>query len=108
MSENKVIDDFTENDKITGDNNFWDYKANKELIGVFKCFEKDSYGEHVVLVVDGKEVSLPNLTALNGKLRRAKEGDKVKLVSLGEQKSKQTGRIYFDFDVFIKSAEISL
>jgi len=106
MSEqNKVIDDFTEEDKVVGDNNFWDYKAQKELIGFFLRYEKDSYGEHVVIEVDKQEIALPNLTALNGKLRKAKAGDKVKVVSLGEQKSKQTGRIYFDFDVYIKSQE---
>ena len=106
MSENnKVIDDFTEEDKVISDSNFWDYKTQKEIIGIFKGFQKDAYGEHVVLEVDAKEIALPNLTALNGKLRRAEVGDKVKVVSLGDQKSKQTGRIYFDFDIFIKSTK---
>ncbi|HUS49174.1 MAG TPA: hypothetical protein VMZ91_03365 [Candidatus Paceibacterota bacterium] len=100
--ENKVIDDFTDEDKVVSEGNFWDYKTNKEIIGNFKRYEKDAYGEHVVLEVNQEEIALPNLTALNGKLRKAVEGDRVKVVSLGDQKSKQTGRIYFDFDVFIK------
>ena len=103
MSENnKVIDDFTDEDKVVSEGNFWDYKANKEIVGIFKRYDKDAFGEHVVLEVGQGEIALPNLTALNGKLRRAVEGDKVKIVSLGDQKSKQTGRIYFDFEVFIK------
>lgn len=100
--ENKVIDDFTAEDKVVSEGNFWDYKANNELIGIFKRYDKDAYGEHVVLEVNQEEIALPNLTALNGKLKKAEEGNKVKIVSLGEQKSKQTGRIYFDFEVFIK------
>ena len=105
LEQNKVIDDFTADDKVVSDNNFWDYKEQKELIGVFLRYEKDSYGEHVVLETTENEIALPNLTALNGKLRKANAGDKVKIVSLGEQKSKQTGRIYFDFDVFIKPTQ---
>ena len=103
MSEdNKVIDDFKDEDKVVSEGNFWDYRANKEIIGIFKRYDKDAFGEHVVLEVGQEEIALPNLTALNGKLKRAVEGDKVKIVSLGEEKSKQTGRIYFDFEVFIK------
>jgi hypothetical protein len=100
--ENKVIDDFTDQDKVVGESNFWDYKANPTLIAVFKGYQKDAYGEHVVVETGGVEIALPNLTALNAKLRKAEIGDKIKVVSLGEQKSKQTGRIYFDFNVFIK------
>lgn len=103
MSEdNKVIDDFSDDDKVTSDLNFWDYKEQKQLIGVFKGFENDSYGEHPVLETNEKEIHLPNLTALNSKLKRAKVGDKVKAVNLGEKKSEKTGRMYYDFDVFIK------
>lgn len=106
--ENKVIDDFNDEDKVVSDSNFWDYKNQPELIGVFIRFEKDAFGEHAVLEVNEKEIALPNLTALNGKLRKAEPGNKVKIVSLGEQKSKQTGRIYFDFDVYVKSKEIEV
>ena len=103
MSEdNKVIDDFSEEDKVQSDMNFWDYKENKELIGVFKDFQKDSYGEHAILEVNKSELHLPNLTALNSKLKRAKMGNKVKVVNLGEKKSEKTGRMYYDFDVYIK------
>lgn len=100
--ENKVIDDFTDEDKVQSDMNFWDYKEAKEIIGSFIGFQKDGFGEHPLLKVEGKEIHLPNLTALNGKLKRAKEGDKVKVVNLGEKKSDKTGRMYYDFDVFIK------
>ena len=103
--ENKVIDDFTDEDKVVSEGNFWDYKNQKELIGVFKEFQKDSYGEHAVLEANEEEVHLPNLTALNGKLRRAEIGNKVKIVNLGEKKSKNTGRMYYDFDVYIKEVK---
>ena len=99
--DNKVIDDFSDTDKIPSDMNFWDYKESKEIIGIFKEFVKDSYGEHAV-IESGEEIHLPNLTALNGKLKRASSGDKIKVVNLGEKKSDKTGRMYYDFDVYIK------
>lgn len=100
----KNLDDFTEEDKVTGsDFVFWDRKDS--VIGLFKCWTSDNFGEHAVLQTeDAIELHLPNLTALNGKLRTAevKEGDKVKVVALGEVKSKKSGRTYEDFDVFVK------
>jgi hypothetical protein len=104
MSEdNKVIDDFTDEDKVQSDMNFWDYKNQKVIVGLFSGFVKDAYGEHAVIIGnENKEIHLPNLTALNGKLKRAEEGNKVKVVNLGEKKSDKTGRMYYDFDVFIK------
>lgn len=103
MSEdNKVIDDFSEDDKVSSDMNFWDYKNQSNLVAVFKRFDKDAYGEHPVVESEEKEVHLPNLTALNSKLKSADIGDKVKVVNLGEKKSEKTGRMYYDFDVYIK------
>jgi len=103
MSEdNKVIDDFSDDDKVSSDLNFWDYKDQKELIGVFIDFQKDGFGDHAVLQVFENEIHLPNLTALNSKLRRAKPGNKVKIVNLGEKKSEKSGRMYYDFDIYIK------
>lgn len=103
MSENnKVMDDFSDEDKVGSSMNFWDYKNNNQVIGVFMDFQKDGFGEHAVLEVNQQELHLPNLTALNSKLRRAKLGNKVKIVNLGEKKSEKTGRMYCDFEVFIK------
>jgi len=100
--DNKAIDDFSDADKVSSDMNFWDYKNVPNLIGVFDRFEKDAYGEHVVLIAEDGEVHLPNLTALNSKLKSAHKGDKVKAVNLGEKKSEKSGRMYYDFDIFIK------
>jgi len=101
-TENKVIDDFSDVDKVSSDLNFWDYKNQKEVIGVFKVFQKDAYGEHPVLVIGSEELHLPNLTALNSRLRSAEAGNKVKIVNLGEKKSAKSGRMYYDFEIFIK------
>ena len=104
--DNKIVDDFSSEDKVQSNMNFWDYKNQKEVIGVYKGFEKDAYGEHAVLLIgNNEEIHLPNLTALNTKLKRASEGDKVKVVNLGEKKSDKSGRMYYDFDVFLKKKE---
>lgn len=105
MENNKVIDDFSDADKVSSDMNFWDYKGQPQIIGVFKEFVKDSYGEHVVIETEEKEIHLPNLTTLNGKLKRAEMGNKVKIINLGEKKSDKTGRMYYDFDIYIKKVE---
>jgi hypothetical protein len=101
MSEQKIIDDFSDADKVTANMIFWDYRTESYIIGTFDRWEKDSFGEHAVIVAD-EEIHLPNLTALNGKLRQAEKGNKVKIVTLGEKKSEKSGRMYFDFDVFVK------
>ena len=102
---NKVVDDFSEDDKMKTDFNFWDYKVTKEAIGVFSAFEKDTYGEHAVMIAGSDAIHLPNLTALNSKLKRAKAGDKIKVVNLGEKKSEKSGRMYYDFDIYIKEVQ---
>ena len=107
-TEQKVIDDFTDDDKVATSLDFWKFKEDKEVIGLFKRWEKDNYGEHAVIqTADDVELHLPNLTALNGKLKagNANVGNKVKVVYMGSVKSEKSGRLYEDFDVFIKSTE---
>lgn len=108
MPKQKVIDDFTDTDKVQAQTDFWKFKENKEVIGLFKRFETDSFGEHCVLQTEDEiELHLPNLTALNGKLKsgQVQEGNKVKICYVGQTKAKQSGRLYEDFDVFIKTSE---
>lgn len=97
------IDDFTTEDKVQVSMDFWKFKDKKEVIGFFDGWETDNYGNHAVLLVNDVKVHLPNLTALNGKLRTGKaiEGNKIKIVYLGQKKAK-SGRVYEDFDVSIK------
>lgn len=109
--ENLFEDNFDENDKI-GNVDFWDYKSEGQIVGLFRRFDKDNYGEHSVLQTEDKttgektEKHLPNLTALNGKLKAGdvNENSKIKIVYKGQQKAK-SGRFYEDFDVFIKNLE---
>jgi hypothetical protein len=103
----KSKDDFTNEDKVETSMDFWKFKEEKEVIGVFSRWETDNYGEHAVLMIEKddkeEELHLPNLMALNGRLKSGKiaEGKKVKIVYTGQAKAK-SGRLYEDFDVFIK------
>lgn len=100
------LDDFTDKDKVAG-GNYWDYKQEGTVIGIFREWLPDGFGEHAVLQTeDAPAFHLPNLTALNGRLKAGmvKQGDKVKVKYLGLEKSKKTGRNYENFEVFIKSA----
>jgi hypothetical protein len=105
--KNTVIDDFDENDKIQTESlNFWDYKENKEIVGIVKSVEEGNYGgKKIGLQTNESEelVFIPELTALNSKLKDVEEENKIKIVYLGEEKSKKSGRMYMTFDVFIKS-----
>lgn len=104
MKNNQIIDDFSDEDKVENQVNFWKYQEEPEIIGLFNRFEKDKYGEHSVLKVGDEEVHLPNLTALNGKLKQANvsEDSKVKVKYKGEFKSEKSGRYYRDFEVYAK------
>jgi hypothetical protein len=100
-----VIDDFEESDEVIGSSlEFWNFKEEKEIVGLFQEMVPDNYGYHAVLNTGEIIVHLPNLMALNGKLKSAKveEGNKVKIVYLGETKSKKSGRVYEDFKIFVK------
>lgn len=101
---NKLLDDFTEEDKIQSNLTFWKPKEDKEIIGLFVKWENDNFGEHAVLQVEDEKIHLPNLMALNSKLKlkNVVETEKVKVVYLGEKKSEKSGRIYEDFDVYVK------
>jgi len=104
VENNHLIDDFSDDDKVENQVDFWKYQENPEIIGYFDRFEADGYGEHIVLNVDEKELHLPNLTALNGKTKTAGavKGSKMKVVYKGEVKAEKSGRMYKDFDVFVK------
>jgi len=99
---NKLKDDFSEEDKLSTNLEFWKYKENNEIIGLFSRWEKDNFGEHAVLENEDIEIHLPNLTTLNSKFKKADISNKVKVVYLGEKKSEKSGRTYEDFDVYIK------
>ena len=102
-SQQNVEDDFTDDDKVTSDLKLWNYKEDKELIGVIISINPDGqYGR--TLVVDTateKGLTIPSLTALNTKLSEAVIGNKVKIICLGLVRGKNK-RDYYDFDVFIK------
>lgn len=101
----KLLDDFGEEDKVNSSNStFWNFKEEKVIIGLFVRWEKDSFGEHGVLQTEEEvEVHLPNLMALNGKLKAGdiEPSNKVKVEYSGSVKSK-TGRLYEDFNIYIK------
>lgn len=102
MPKQTALPEFSDQDEVKQSLDFWKFKEDKEVVGVFVRWEQDSYGQHAVIDVDSEELHLPNLTALNGKLRTAVKGNAIKIVHLGQAKGKKSGRLYEDFQVFIK------
>jgi len=72
------------------------------LIGVVVREELGNFGPQIVVESNDEEIVLPSLTALKTKLSEAQVGDKIKVVYLGKVTSKKSGKVYDDFDVFIK------
>jgi|SRR6185437_13820220 len=98
-------DDFADNNKIP-QVTFWNYQDNKVIIGYFKEWAKDMYGEHAILETEEGLVNLPNLSVLNNNLQRAikyyeTEKLKIKVTYLSERKNKE-GVHYKDFEVIAK------
>lgn len=104
MKKNQtIIDDFSDEDKVEQNLNIWNYEEQPEIVGVVQRRELGVYGDQIIIQdSSNEEVVLPTLTALNTKLLKANVGDKIKVVFKGEIKSQKTGRMYKDFDVFIK------
>jgi len=101
MESNNLIDDFTDEDKIEGDNNFHDFHLNNTLLGVLIRFETTQYGNSPVLENADGENWVGNYTALIGKFTDEDIGKKIKIVFKGQEKGK-SGRLYMNFDVFKK------
>lgn len=100
-----IIDDFNDEDKVENNLNLWDYNESNEIVGIIERKEQGMYGDQIILKDNtNEEVVIPSLTALNTQLFKANVGDKVKIVYKGEEKSKKTGRMYKNFEVFIKKA----
>lgn len=106
---NVILDDFKDEDKQKNEQlNFWNVKEDKEIVGIVKVIEVGNYGgKKIGILTNASEelVFIPELTALNSKLKDLVIEDKIKIVYLGEEKSKTSGRMYLTFDFFLKKAE---
>ena len=108
--ENAIIDDFSDADKQENEQlNFWDCKAQNEIVGIVESVEAGNYGGKKIGLKTNDSAEdltfIPELTALNSKLKDLAVGDKVKIVYTGEEKSKTSGRMYMTFDFFLKKAK---
>jgi len=101
MEKDKLIDDFTDEDKIEANTCFHDFHTNKELLGVMIRFEKTDFGFSPVLENEDGEIWVGSYTALKGKFSEEDIGKKIKIVFLGQEKGK-SGRLYMKFDIYKK------
>lgn len=86
----------------------WDYKTDKELIGIYVAREEHVGPNDSVLYQIEKEdsevIGVWNNTVLEDKFQNVKIGDRVRIVYLGMSKSKK-GNEYHDFKVFHKKGK---
>jgi hypothetical protein len=92
---------FSDGDKVVG-GNFHNFSEQKEVIGILEKMEDGTFGKQYTIRTPQDEIiSIGSFSALQSKLSESAVGHAVKIVFLGEKKSKN-GRLYKDFDVFIK------
>lgn len=100
----ELIDDFTDEDKVTETRNFWEpVNLNDTIIGIIIKSEEGKYGKQWTLSVsEGEELTLPNLYVIDSKLKESNIGDIVKIVYLGEVDTAK-GKPYKNFEIYRKS-----
>lgn len=86
----------------------WDYKTNKELIGIYQG-KREHIGPNDQNMYDfdvnGEAVSVWGTAFLNNKLGNIAVGDEVKIVYEGKLKNPKTGREFNAFRIYTKSAK---
>lgn len=82
----------------------WDYKNNKQIIGVFKRMESGvgpNNSNIYYLETEDGVIGVWGTTLLDARLKNLNIGEEVKLVYLGEKPSpNRKGKNYHDFDIY--------
>lgn len=102
QKQSKIVDDFSDDDKVNNGNFFAFSTETPKVIGILKGFKDSEYGR-VAQLDDGSGelIDIGSFTALKTKLTEDMIGKAVKIVYNGEIRSK-TGRMYKDFSVYCK------
>lgn len=92
--------------KQAGGGNYYKWtEVDQELEGTWLGQHDGKFGPNGSIDVHGKEIIFPIHTALVQLLEDIKEGKIIKIVYLGKQLNKNTGREYKGFDVYVQEDE---
>ena len=87
----------------------WDFKEEKELVGVYMGVETDVGPNESNLYSfkkkGGKVIAVWGNTLLDNRFKNLVKGEEVKIIYNGLVKSEKTGREYHSFDVYHREAE---
>lgn len=100
MEKQDLIDDFSEKDEISTEFVKFD-KPDVSVYGILIKIDDTELGKQYTIETNAGLMSLGNYTALNSRIDNSMIGKKIKVVYLGEKKSK-AGRLYKDFKVYVK------
>lgn len=102
MVKTQKVLDFSDEDEVKNEGNFWKPNVGDEIVGHLKEFRNTTYGECAVLTdVNGEEVIIGNYTSLKGKFSEEDIGSAIKIKREDDIKSK-TGRMYQAFKIWKK------
>lgn len=101
VEEKKDLFDFSDRDKRT--KSFFKFEDNKEICGILLNIEDGQYGDTYLLETPNHmKIYISGYTALKDKILRSDIGKPIKIVYLGEERSKLTKMVYKNFEVYIK------
>lgn len=81
----------------------WDFETNPEMIGIYIGKEEGIGTNNSTLYNFEKPegvVSVWSTALLDSRFKNLKEGEEVKVIYLGKEKSPKTGRTYKNFEVY--------
>jgi len=88
----------------------WDFDKNPELIGEFVGKQENVGANNSNLYTfkteTGELVSVWGSAVIDTRLKNVQEGDKIKIVYLGETRSQKTGRTYKDYEIYKEVNEV--
>lgn len=81
----------------------WDFETNPEIVGIFLGKEEGvGPNEQILYSIETKDGPFVvwGSALLDKRLKNVVEGEEVKIVYLGKEKSQKTGRTFKNYDVY--------
>lgn len=100
MDKQIEIPSFKEKDKVEAQ--FHNFEQIPSIVGKLKFISQGTYGNQYVIDTPDGDVTVGTYGVLSSKITKDAIGKWIKIEFKGNQKSPKTGRIYHDFDVYLK------
>ena len=97
--------------KSTGKTDAWDYKTQKEFVGIYRGF-RENIGPNGSMMyeftTDKGPMGIWGTALIDRHMMGIKIGEQVKMVYLGKETNPKTGRSYHSFDIFHREIDVTV